>query len=91
MQVPKLDKIVLNMGVGEADRRLQEGRRRPLPTWRDRRPEAVVTKARKSIAHFKLRETCRSAQGHAAQGDRMYEFLDRLVTSRCRACATSAA
>ena len=79
MQVPALDKVVLNMGVGEAvnDRKKAEaGRGRPLA---DRRPEAVVTYSRIAIATFKLREDQPIGCKVTLRKARMYEFVDRLV------------
>jgi large subunit ribosomal protein L5 len=80
MQVPALTKIVVNMGVGEAarDSKLIEGAVRDLATITAQRPS--VTKARKSIAQFKLREGMPIGAHVTLRGDRMWEFLDRLVT-----------
>ena len=79
MQVPRLDKIVINMGVGEAvsDRKTLDTR---WPTSR-RSPgrSRSSTKARKSIANFKLREGMPIGCKVTLRGERMYEFLDRLV------------
>lgn len=80
MQVPKLDKIVLNIGVGEAT---QDGRKidaavDDLTKITGQKP--VVTIARKSEATFKLREGMRIGAKVTLRGDKMYEFLDRLVT-----------
>ena len=79
MQVPTLTKIVVNMGVGEAarDAKLIEGAVRDLTTITGQKP--VVTKARKSIAQFKLREGMPIGVCVTLRGERMYEFLDRLI------------
>jgi large subunit ribosomal protein L5 len=80
MQVPKLTKIVVNMGVGEAarDSKLIEGAVRDLTTISGQKPQ--VTKSRKSIAQFKLREGMPIGAHVTLRGDRMWEFLDRLLT-----------
>ena len=79
MQVPGLTKIVVNMGVGEAarDSKLIEGAVRDLTQITGQKPQ--VTKARKSIAQFKLREGMPIGARVTLRGDRMWEFLDRLV------------
>ncbi len=81
MQVPGLTKIVVNMGVGEAarDSKLIEGAVRDLATITGQKPQ--VTKARKSIAQFKLREGMPIGAHATLRGDRMWEFLDRLVST----------
>ena len=80
MQVPRLDKIVLNMGVGEAvnDRKKVDNAAGDLALISGQRP--VITRARKSIATYKLRENMPIGAKVTLRGDRMYEFLDRLVT-----------
>lgn len=80
MQVPGLIKIVVNMGVGEAarDGKLIEGAIRDLTAITGQKPQ--VTKARKSIAQFKLREGMPIGAHVTLRGDRMWEFLDRLLT-----------
>src|SRR6187455_2885683 len=80
MQVPGLTKIVVNMGVGEAarDSKLIEGAVKDLTAITGQKP--LVTKARKSIAQFKLREGMPIGAHTTLRGDRMWEFLDRLVT-----------
>jgi len=80
MQMPRLDKIVINMGVGEAsqDRKLIEGAVQDLTAISGQKP--VVTRAKKSIAQFKLREGMVVGCKVTLRRDRMYEFLDRLVT-----------
>jgi large subunit ribosomal protein L5 len=79
MQVPGLTKIVVNMGVGEAarDSKLIEGAVKDLTAITGQKP--LVTKARKSIASFKLREGNAIGAKVTLRGDRMWEFLDRLV------------
>jgi large subunit ribosomal protein L5 len=79
MQVPGLVKIVVNMGVGEAarDAKLIEGAIKDLTTITGQKPS--VTKARKSIAQFKLREGMPIGAHVTLRGDRMWEFLDRLL------------
>jgi len=80
MQVPRLTKIVVNMGVGEAikDGRMLDAALTDLQIITGQKP--VVTKARKSIAGFKLREGQAIGAKVTLRGDRMWEFLDRLVT-----------
>jgi large subunit ribosomal protein L5 len=80
MQVPTLSKVVVNMGVGDAarDSKLMEGAVRDLSTITGQKP--IVTKARKSIAQFKLREGQPIGAHTTLRGDRMWEFLDRLVS-----------
>jgi large subunit ribosomal protein L5 len=80
MQVPGLTKIVVNMGVGEAarDSKLIEGAVRDLTTITGQKPQ--VTRARKSIAQFKLREGMPIGAHVTLRGDRMWEFLDRLLS-----------
>ena len=80
MQVPGLTKIVVNMGVGEAarDSKLIEGAIKDLTAITGQKPQ--VTKARKSIAQFKLREGMPIGAHVTLRGDRMWEFLDRLLS-----------
>ena len=80
MQVPGLTKIVVNMGVGEAarDSKVIDGAVDDLTRITGQKP--IVTKARKSIAQFKLREGMPIGAHTTLRGDRMWEFLDRLVT-----------
>jgi large subunit ribosomal protein L5 len=80
MQIPTLVKIVVNMGVGEAarDSKLIEGAVRDLATITGQKP--LVTRARKSIAGFKLREGNAIGAKVTLRGDRMWEFYDRLVS-----------
>jgi large subunit ribosomal protein L5 len=80
MQIPKLDKIVLNMGVGEAVSDSKKVRAAEADLTRIAGQKPVVTKARTSIAAFKLREGMPIGAKVTLRRDRMYEFLDRLVT-----------
>jgi large subunit ribosomal protein L5 len=79
MAVPKIEKISLNIGMGEATQntKLIDGAMNELGAIAGQRP--VITKARKSIAAFKLREGMAIGCAVTLRGDRMYEFLDRLV------------
>ena len=79
MQVPRFEKIVLNMGVGDAvgQPSLLEGAVRDLQQIAGQKP--IVTKAKKSIAGFKLREGMPIGAKVTLRGDRMWEFLDRLI------------
>ena len=79
MQVPTVTKVVVNMGVGDAarDAKLIEGAVRDLAVITGQKP--AVTKARKSIAQFKLREGMPIGAHVTLRGDRMWEFLDRLT------------
>ena len=80
MQVPKLDKIVLNMGIGEAvaDSKKINAAVKDLTAIAGQKP--ATTRARKSIAQFKLREGMVIGAKVTLRKDRMYEFLDRLIT-----------
>ena len=80
MKVPKLDKVVINMGVGEAvaDSKKIKSAFEDLQAIAGQKP--VITKAKKSIATFKLREGMPVGVKVTLRQDRMYEFLDRLVT-----------
>jgi len=80
MQVPKLDKIVVNMGLGEAinNGKIIDASVEQLGQITGQKP--VVTKARKSIANFKLRQGQSIGAMVTLRGDRMYEFFDRLVS-----------
>jgi large subunit ribosomal protein L5 len=80
MQVPRVVKVVVNMGVGEAarDSKLIEGAIRDLASITGQKPQ--VTKARKSIAQFKLRAGMPIGAHVTLRGDRMWEFLDRLLS-----------
>ena len=79
MQIPKLDKIVINMGVGEAkeNRKVLDTAVKDLETITGQK--AVVTRAKNSVANFKLREGQPIGCKVTLRGERMYEFLDRLV------------
>lgn len=80
MMVPRLEKIVINMGVGRATQQqsLLEGAVRDLTAISGQKP--LVTKAKKSIAGFKLREGMNIGCKVTLRGDRMWEFLDRLIS-----------
>jgi large subunit ribosomal protein L5 len=80
MQVPTVTKVVVNMGVGDAarDSKLIDGAVRDLATITGQKPQ--VTRARKSIAQFKLREGQPIGAHTTLRGDRMWEFLDRLMS-----------
>jgi large subunit ribosomal protein L5 len=80
LEVPRLDKIVINMGVGEAtqDKKRVETAAAEMQAIAGQKP--VITKAKKSIAQFKLREGMPIGCKVTLRRDRMYEFLDRLVT-----------
>jgi len=80
MQIPRLDKIVLNMGIGEAvsDTKKVRAAAEDLTLIAGQKP--VITKAKKSIAGFKVREEMPLGVKVTLRRDRMYEFLDRLVT-----------
>jgi len=80
MQIPKLDKIVINMGIGEAvaDSKKAAAAMKDLAAIAGQKP--VATKARLSIAGFKLREGMVIGAKVTLRKDRMYEFLDRLIT-----------
>lgn len=79
MQIPKLDKIVINMGVGEAkdNAKALEGALKDMEIISGQKP--VVTKAKKSIANFKIREGMNLGCKVTLRGEKMYDFLDRLV------------
>jgi large subunit ribosomal protein L5 len=80
MQVPKVEKIVINMGIGEAvaDSKKAQAAMKDLALIAGQKP--VATKARKSIAQFKIREGMVVGAKVTLRKDRMYEFLDRLIT-----------
>lgn len=79
MQVPKLEKVVINMGVGEAKEnvKLLDAAVSDLETITGQK--AVITKAKKSVANFKLREGMPIGCKVTLRGDKMYEFVDRLI------------
>ncbi len=80
MEVPKIEKIVVNMGVGEAsqDKKKMEGAVSDLTSISGQKP--IITKAKQSVAVFKLREGMMVGTTVTLRRARMYEFLDRLVT-----------
>jgi len=80
MQIPRLDKVVINMGVGDAvnDRKKVDAAYQDLQKIAGQKP--VITKSKKSIAGFKLRDGMAIGVKVTLREDRMYEFLDRLVT-----------
>lgn len=80
MQIPRLEKIVLNMGVGEnaQDSKKIQGAVSDMTLISGQKP--IVTKSKKSIAGFKLREDIPIGCKVTLRGERMYEFLDRLIT-----------
>ena len=80
MEIPRVVKVVVNMGVGDAtkDSKLIDGAVRDLTAITVQKP--LVTRAKKSIAQFKLREGMPIGAHTTLRGDRMWEFLDRLVT-----------
>ena len=79
MQVPKLDKIVLNMGIGEAKENVKilENAAKDMEAITGQKP--VLTKAKNSVANFKIREGMPIGCKVTLRGEKMYEFLDRLV------------
>lgn len=79
MEIPKIDKIVINMGVGEAkeNAKVLEGAVKDMETITGQK--AVLTKAKNSVANFKIREGMPIGCKTTLRGDKMYEFLDRLV------------
>ena len=79
MEVPKLDKIVVNMGIGEAKEnpKVLENAVSDMETITGQK--AVITKAKKSVANFKIREGMNIGCKTTLRGEKMYEFLDRLV------------
>ena len=79
MQVPKLDKIVINMGVGEAKENVKilEAAMKDLEIITGQKP--IQTKAKKSVANFKIREGMPIGCKVTLRGDKMYEFVDRLI------------
>jgi large subunit ribosomal protein L5 len=80
MMIPRLDKIVLNMGVGEATKDTKKVKAAAEDLSRIAGQKAVITKAKKSIAGFRVREEMPLGCKVTLRGDRMYEFLDRLIT-----------
>jgi large subunit ribosomal protein L5 len=80
MQLPKLDKIVINMGVGEAVKDTKKVKAASEQLSAIAGQKAVITHAKKSIAGFRVREEMPLGCKVTLRGDRMYEFLDRLIT-----------
>lgn len=80
MMAPKLDKIVLNMGVGEAVKDTKKVKSAEADMTLIAGQKAVITKAKNSIAGFRVREEMPLGVKVTLRGDRMYEFLDRLIT-----------
>ena len=80
MMIPRLDKIVINMGVGEAVNDTKKVKNAQAELTLIAGQQAVVTKAKKSIAGFRVREQMPLGTKVTLRGDRMYEFLDRLIT-----------
>lgn len=80
MQIPRLDKIVLNMGVGEAVKDTKKVKQASEELSLIAGQKAVITKAKKSIAGFRVREEMPLGCKVTLRGDRMYEFLERLIT-----------
>ena len=80
MQVPKITKITVNMGVGEAvaDRKVVDAAAADMAKITGQKP--LITKSKKAIASFKLRENLPIGCKVTLRGERMYEFLDRLIT-----------
>ena len=79
MQIPRLDKIVLNMGVGEAVKDTKKVKQASEDLTMIAGQKAVITKAKNSIAGFRVREEMPLGTKVTLRGDRMYEFLDRLI------------
>ena len=79
MQIPRLDKIVLNMGIGEAVKDTKKVKQGAEELSLIAGQKAVITKAKKSIAGFRVREEMPLGAKVTLRGDRMYEFLDRLI------------
>ena len=79
MEIPKLDKIVINMGVGEAKENVKalESACKDMETISGQKP--IITKAKKSVANFKIREGLAIGCKVTLRGDKMYEFADRLI------------
>lgn len=80
MQIPRVSKVVINMGVGEATADSKKPARAAEDLSQIAGQKAVVTRARNSIATFKLREDMPIGTKVTLRGERMYEFLDRLIT-----------
>ena len=89
MEVPKLDKIVINMGVGEAkeNAKILEAAVKDLETISGQK--AVLTRAKNSVANFKIREGMPIGCKVTLRGEKMYEFADRLINLLCLVYVTS--
>ena len=90
MEIPKLEKIVINIGVGDAvgNAKALEAAVNDLTIIAGQKP--VITKAKKSIANFKVREGMALGTKVTLRGERMYEFLDRLINAALPRVVTSA-
>jgi large subunit ribosomal protein L5 len=86
MAIRRSRKVVINMGLGEATREREAGRRRRRRARTHHRSEGVVRRATKSIAQFKLRQGMPVGAMVTLRGEQMYEFLDRLITVALAAC-----
>ncbi len=80
MMIPKLDKIVLNMGIGEAVKDTKKVKSAEADLMRIAGQKPVVTRAKTSVAGFRVRENMPLGVKVTLRGDRMYDFLDRLIT-----------
>ncbi|MFN3955678.1 MAG: 50S ribosomal protein L5 [Pararhodobacter sp.] len=80
MQIPRLDKIVLNMGIGEAVKDTKKVKSAEADLTAIAGQKAVITKAKNSIAGFRVREEMPLGVKVTLRGNRMYEFIDRLIT-----------
>ncbi|MCC5972351.1 MAG: 50S ribosomal protein L5 [Pararhodobacter sp.] len=80
MQIPRLDKIVLNMGIGEAVKDAKKIKSAEADLSAIAGQKAIITKAKNSIAGFRVREEMPLGVKVTLRGERMYEFLDRLIT-----------
>ena len=91
MEVPKLEKIVVNMGVGEAkdNAKLLDAAVSDMETITGQK--AVLTRAKNSVANFKIREGMAIGCKVTLRGEKMYEFADRLINLALPVCVTSAA
>ena len=89
--VPKVTKVVVNMGLGEATQNAKVVDTGADELGKITGQKAAVRRAKKSIAQFKVRQGMPIGAMVTLRGERMYEFLDRLMNIACRACATSAA
>ena len=90
MAVPKIQKITLNIGLGEASQNAKLLDTAAVELGQITGQKPVITKAKKSIANFKIRKGMPIGCAVTLRGEKMYEFLDRLCNVVCPACATSA-